>query len=113
VENSDRIRQDVGLTVRVEQEGEARVIRPVGELDLSNTQKLDAELRGAIKDGTSEVILDLGGLSFIDSSGLRLLVFATAMSRANGDRLRMLRGSAPVERVIQLTGLDGSLPFIN
>ena len=40
--NSDRIREDVGLTVRVEQDGEALVIRPVGELDLSNTQTLDA-----------------------------------------------------------------------
>lgn len=111
--DSDRVREDVGLTVRVEQEGEALVIRPVGELDLSTTQTLDAELRRAINDDRSEVILDLGGLSFIDSSGLRLLVFATAHSQANGDRLRMLRGSAPVERVIQLSGLDGSLPFID
>jgi hypothetical protein len=63
VGNSDRIRRDVGLTVRVEQDGEALVIRPVGELDVSTTQTLDAELQGAIKDGTSEVILDLGGLS--------------------------------------------------
>jgi anti-anti-sigma factor len=113
VGNSDRIREGVGLTVRVEQDGEALVIRPVGELDLSNTQTLDAELRGAIKDSVSEVLLDLGGLSFIDSCGLRLLVLATAHSQANGDRLRMLRGSAPVERVIQVSGLHGSLPFID
>ena len=107
------LREDVGLTVRVEQDGEALVIRLAGELDLSTTQTLEAELRRAINDATSEVILDLAGLSFIDSSGLRLLVIATAHSQANGDRLRMLRGSAPVERVIQLSGLDGSLPFID
>jgi anti-anti-sigma factor len=107
------IREDVGLTVRVEKDGEALVIRPVGELDLSTTQTLDTKLRRTIHDATSEVILDLGGLSFIDSSGLRLLVIASAHSQANGDRLRMLRGSAPVERVIQLSGLDGSLPFID
>jgi anti-anti-sigma factor len=59
------------------------------------------------------VILDLGGLSFIDSSGLRLLVFATAHSRGNGDRLRMLRSSAAVERVVQLSGLARALPFID
>jgi hypothetical protein len=39
------IREDVGLTVRVGQDCEALVIRPVGELDLSTTQTLDAELR--------------------------------------------------------------------
>ena len=109
--NSDRIREDIGLTVGLEQDGEALVIRPVGELNTSSTPTLDAELRRAINDETPEVILDLSGLSFIDSSGLRMLLLVTAHSQANGDQLRMLRGSAPVERVIQLSGLEGSLPF--
>jgi anti-sigma B factor antagonist len=101
------------LTVDVEQDGEALVISPAGELGLSTTQPLDAELRRAINGDVPEVILDLRGLSSIDSTGLRLLVFATAHSRGNGDRLRMLRGSSPVERVVQLSGLARSLPFID
>ena len=59
------------------------------------------------------MILDLGELTFIDSAGLRLLVFATAHSRDNGDRLRMLHGSEAVEGVIKLSGLDQMLPFFD
>ena len=101
------------LTVEVEQDGETLVLRPQGELDLSTTQPLDVELRKAIASGRPEVILDLSGLSFIDSGGLRFLTLLTAHSRANGDRLRMLRGQGAVERRFQLSGLDHSLPFID
>ena len=99
------------LSVEVERDGDVLVIRPGGELDISTTQTLDAELRKAIASDASEVLLELGGLSFIDSTGLRLLVFAASHPRANGDRLRMLHGSATVEQVITLSGLDQSLPF--
>lgn len=99
------------LTVDVRHDGDAVVISPSGELDISTTKLLDAELRLAISGNAAEIILDLSDLSFIDSSGLRLLAMASAHSRANGDRLRMLRGPAEVERVLKLSGLDHSLPF--
>ena len=51
------------------------------------------ELREGLDGDASEVILDLRGVSFIDSTGVRLLVFAAAHSRSKGDRLRMRRGS--------------------
>jgi anti-sigma B factor antagonist len=101
------------LTVDVEQDGDALAIRPSGELDLSTTQILDAELRWAIEGDAAKLILDLSELRFIDSAGLRLLVFAVAHSRTNGDRLRMLRGSGAVARALQVSGLDHSLPFID
>jgi anti-anti-sigma factor len=101
------------LTVTVERDGDVLVIRPSGELDLSTTQTLDAELRKGLAGDASQVILDLGGLSFIDSSGLRLLVFASARGRDSGDRLRMLRATEPVQRMLALTGLDHSLPLVD
>jgi anti-anti-sigma factor len=99
------------LTLESEGVGHAVVIRPSRELDLSTTGTLDAALRRAMDADASEVVLDLSQLDFIDSSGLRLLVAAAERSRANGSRLRMLRGSAPVERMLELTGLEQSLPF--
>jgi anti-sigma B factor antagonist len=101
------------LTVNVEQDGDALVIRPSGELDIATIMVLDAALRKAMNGGASAVIVDLKGLTFIDSSGLRLLVIAADRSRCNGSRLRMLRGSAPVERMFEVTGMDHSLPFID
>ena len=60
---SNTIHEDVGLTVRVEQDGDALVVCAFGKLDLSNAKTLEAELRRAIAGDASEVILDLGGLS--------------------------------------------------
>jgi anti-anti-sigma factor len=108
--NSDRIREDVGLTVRVEQDGEALVVRAFGELDLSNAKTLEAELRRAIAGDASKVILDLGGVSFLDSAGLRMVLMMARHSLRNGGRLRLLRGSAPVEHVIEGSGVRHLLP---
>jgi anti-anti-sigma factor len=101
------------MSLKVEEDGPLLVIRPLGELDLSTAPMLDAELQKAMKDGGSEVILDLSAVTFIDSTGVRLLVIAASRWRHTGKRLRMLRGSAPVERVLKLSGLHRSLPFID
>jgi anti-anti-sigma factor len=108
--NSDRIREDVGLTVRVEQDGEALVVSAFGDLDLSNAKTLEAELRWAIAGDASGVILDLGGVSFLDSAGLRVVLLMARQSLRNGGRLRLLRGSAPVQRVIDGSGMRHLLP---
>ena len=106
-----RSREDGQLIVRVEQDGEALAVRAFGELDLSNAKTLEEELRRAIGGGASRVTLDLGGVRFIDSAGLRLLLLMARHSLGNGDTLRLLRGSAPVDRAIELGVMDGSLPF--
>jgi anti-anti-sigma factor len=111
--NSDRIREDVLLTVRVEQDGEALVVSAFGELDLSNAETLEQELRRAIADDASELILDLGGVSFIDSAALRVLLLMAKYSLRNGGRLRMLLGSTPVERAVEANGLERSLPLLS
>lgn len=101
------------LTMELEQDGEAIVIRPSGELDMSTAPVLDAALREAMDSERTQVIVDLGGLSFIDSTGLRLLVVAAERSRKAGNRLRLLRGSEPVERMLEVSGLQRSLPFVD
>src|SRR3954451_159916 len=103
--NSDGIGEDVGLTVRVEQDGEALIVSAYGELDLSNVRTLNAELRLAIAGDASEVILDLGAVSFIDSAGLRMMLLMAKHSLRNGGRLRLMRGSGPLERAIKGSGV--------
>jgi anti-anti-sigma factor len=108
--NSEGIREDVGLTIRVEQDGDALVVSAYGKLDLANFKTLDAELRKAIAGDASEVVLDLGGVSFIDSAGLRVVLLMASHPLRNGGRLRLLRGSAPLERAIQGSGVGHLLP---
>jgi len=104
--------QDI-LTVRVEHEADGLVIRAFGELDLSNAETLDAELRRAIGGDAGSIVLDLSGLDFIDSTGLRVLISAAKQSRQDGARLAIRRGSEAVQQVIAVSGVDGTLPFID
>jgi anti-sigma B factor antagonist len=113
VSNSDIIHEDPGLSVRVERDGETLVVSALGELDSSNAQTLERELRLAIASGIPELFLDLGGVSFIDSAGLRVLAVIARLSRRNGERLRMLPGSPPVELAIEATGLERPLPLLD
>jgi anti-sigma B factor antagonist len=97
------------LKLRTEQYGETRVIQLSGELDLANANAVERELQLALADD-GRVVLDLGDLTFIDSTGIALLVTAAA---GNGDgRVRFLRSrAAGVTRVLELTGVADRLPF--
>jgi anti-sigma B factor antagonist len=57
------------------------------------------------------IVVDLSRLTFMDSTGARLSIEAQARSRADRDRLLVLRGPAPVQRVFELCGVDDLVPF--
>lgn len=75
-----------------------------GELDLDRAGALADELGGLAGQGATSVIVDVGGLSFIDSSGLR--AFLTARDQLNdaGASLELTNLSPAVERVLDMTG---------
>ena len=100
-----------GLEILSERAGDEHVVRLIGELDLSDADRVTAELMRAESTDAARIVLDLSRLEFIDSTGIRLIVAADMRSRADGDRLRLVAGTAPVQRVFALTGLLEHLPF--
>jgi anti-sigma B factor antagonist len=87
-------------------------VRLAGELELASAAGLEAELQGVEAGGPSWVGLDLRGLSFIDSTGLRLVLAADARARQGGRRLVLVRGGPAVQRVFELTGVDDRLAWV-
>ncbi len=92
-------------------EGGRPVVCPAGELDLAEVRTLSERLRELLK-AQRETILDLSQLTFIDSSGIRLLLEITRDAKEGGYTLR-LRSPAPVVRdtlrlagVLALLGLE-------
>ena len=57
-------------------------------------------------------MLDLRGLSFMDSTGLRLLVALNQRAQRHGFELTLVAPAAPVDKAIQVSGLDQTLPFV-
>jgi anti-anti-sigma factor len=99
------------LAVHSEREGDLHTIHAQGELDLATAGDLERELIKVEDTDALSIILDLSGLQFIDSTGVRVLLSAHARSRSNSNRLTLLRGPAAVQRVFQLTGILDRLPF--
>ena len=97
------------LGVRSEREGDAHIIELIGELDLDGAPRLEEALREAEAGDAASIVVDLGALEFIDSTGLRLLVMAA--ERCNEGRFSLLRGPKQVHRVFEITDLVDRLPF--
>ena len=114
--DSELARETFDGTLIISVDGDAESpcrIAIAGELDLANAKTLSAELERVCADGGVDVIFDLSGLEFIDSTGLALLVEAHHRFNDGSERLRFVPSDAAgVKRVLEVTGLDATLPFI-
>jgi anti-anti-sigma factor len=84
-----------------------------GELDLSTVEKVEEELARVEGDEIKVLVLDLSGLSFLDSTGLRLMVTAHQRAEKEGRRLVIVKGPETVHRVFTITKLDEKLEMVN
>ena len=80
-------------------------VQVTGELDLATAERLERTLRDAQAEAR-QVVLDLRRLTFMDCSGMRVILGAAQRARQAGDRLTVVPGPAQVERVFTLTGAD-------
>jgi anti-anti-sigma factor len=101
------------LTIHIGPEFETAYVRLVGELDIAGVPTLEAELRRLISGPVATVIVDLSGLAFIDASGLHCLMRAVRLSHGAPSTLHFIRGSGEVGRVMRLSGMSKTLPFID
>ena len=83
-----------------------------GELDLSTVAKVEEELRRAEAAEPPVLVLDLAGLTFLDSTGLRLIVTADQRARDQRRRLTVVKGPDTVQRVFSITRLDERLEMV-
>jgi anti-sigma B factor antagonist len=86
-------------------------IRPVGALDLTTVSVVEAQLAELWSVGFTHLVLDLREVSFIDSTGLRLLLTWDAHSRADGVRFAVIQGPEEVQRVLEVAGVADRLTY--
>ena len=89
--------------------GRKAVVVLAGELDLAGAATLERELSEL---DASAVVVDLRGLGFMDSSGLRTLAVAALRAQAAGRRFAMVPGAAQVMRVFDVTRMRERLEFV-
>jgi anti-sigma B factor antagonist len=85
-----------------------------GELDLSGAGVLEQEIERLAADSrAATVVLDLRGLEFLDSSGLRIVALADRRLANSGRRLALVRGTETVQRVFDITRMSDRLDFVD
>jgi len=104
-----------GLQIDVEHPSRGLiVVSPSGELDLSNGSALEEAITEARDKGPESLVLDLTGLTFMDSSGLRILIDTWNESKLAERALTLVvPKEGLVRRVLEVSGCDAFLPIVD
>ena len=99
-----RIPQPFGFVVTAEET--RTIVYLAGELDMASAPSLAEVFDSLQHDDTAEIVVDLRGLTFLDSTGLATLLEASTWlpTRATG-RCRFVRGVPSVHQVFEITGM--------
>lgn len=92
---------------------EASVVAPLGELDLLTVDELEGAMQQALDRGCRHLVLDLRGLSFMDSQGLHLVMRWNSYAEQSGFAFGVIQGGPAVRRLFEIVGLLDQLPFLD
>lgn len=82
-----------------------------GEIDVSTAPELRNRLLEVAEKGHTTVVVDLGEVSFLDSTALGVLVGSLKRFRSAGGDLRLVVSTRPVYKVLEITGLIDVFPI--
>jgi anti-anti-sigma factor len=100
------------LCVVVSKVDDISIVRPEGVLDIEGATAFEHHVRTAIRKDPAELVVDLRGVGFMDSIGLRALFRACHWCERAHVQLSVVAGGDPVRRVLRLTGADMWLPLV-
>jgi len=91
------------MDYQIHTEGPIKVVELSGDLDVAGAPTLQEALQAIIDSGGQQVVVDLGAVPFMDSSGLGVLVAAHRRMSAVGGRLALASPGPALQKVFQLT----------
>ena len=104
---------DASMTVGYDKADTARIAL-FGEIDMANADEVEQQILGAIGNQLTAVTIDLSGLEYIDSAGLRVLFTLGSRLDVLQITLRLVvpTGSS-IRRVIDLSGMGAAIPVLS
>jgi anti-sigma B factor antagonist len=99
------------LIVDTQHDGDAVIVAIAGEFELAAAAPVREAFTSAIREAPQRVTIDLGGVTFIDSSGLHTILDAHKLCRDVAPVLTIRPGPPNVQQIFELTNLVDRLPF--
>lgn len=94
------------LDVSIDSTPQATIIRPKGDVDLSTSKDLQLALKEAINSKPAKLVVDLGDVPYMDSSGVATLVEAMQLSRKQNASLVLFAMQDKVRSIFEIARLD-------
>lgn len=99
------------LDITTAQDGDVCRITVQGEIDVYTSPALKSEITDAIAQGCANLVVDIEGVGFIDSSGLGVLVSGLRRTKENSGSLRIVCTKESILKIFRITGLDRVFPI--
>ena len=99
------------LRIYTRVQGERHTIFLSGEVDVSSSQMLEEAVVDACAAGAKEVVLDMGGIEFMDSTGLRAILRSKTLCGEQHCDYHLTPAQRPVEQTLAVTGVRARLPL--
>ena len=100
-------------TLTTERSGETLVISAKGRIDGANATEVQGVLSNAFEPGIKLMLLDLGGLTYISSAGLRVIMLTARTLDRSGAKFAVGSPSGPIREVFQISGFDQIIPIFD
>lgn len=92
------------MKTEVQHENNSTIIKVAGSLDALTSPELSKVLTNQIIEGHTNLVIDLIGVEFMSSAGLRTLLGALKESRSNGGDLRITSTNPGIDKVLKMSG---------
>ncbi|MGI8461723.1 MAG: STAS domain-containing protein [Solirubrobacterales bacterium] len=93
--------------------GETVVVALEGEIDLSTAPEAERRILDAAGGSPARIVIDLREVTFMDSSGVRVLLSAHRDAESNGRSFAIVKGNSAVDRLLEVTGLAERLELLD
>lgn len=100
----------VNLEIDVAERADWTVVTVSGEIDLASAPRVESRVAELMSSGV-KLVVDLGSVTFIDSTGLRVLISSHREVESHGGSFAVIAGHGPVARLLDLTGVDQQMPI--
>jgi anti-sigma B factor antagonist len=100
------------FSVAVHPDRDQVVVAPSGELDLVTVVDVERELSDLRAGGFTDIVFDLRRVTFMDSSGLSLLLKHHRAAQAAGHRFQLVEGTTAARRLLEITGTTDIFDYV-
>lgn len=101
-----------GLNINLEQLDGAAVLKPHGDIDMASSPLLRSRLQEAESSSAKRLVVDLSGVSYMDSSGVATLVEAMQVARRGGQQLILFGMQDRVRSIFEIAKLDSVFTIV-